>query len=482
VESFRGYTAERSALENARRRFDAAGIQALGCVTPVNFGKPSSAGSIVACYTDTTTRKKIQEVMEYTASLFDTIMVDDFLFTDCECPACLEACGNRPMPEYRCSLMTAVSREHMILPARKVNPSVKIIIKYPQWYDDFHRRGYEVLGETDLFDIIWVGTETRDSDLSNYERGWEIPQYEGYFIMRWLGGIGKEKTGGGWFDALGTTPVNYLEQARQTVLADAREMMLFSYGGLIRETNTYGKREGTGVADVAALRKELPALFRLAALVKDQPIRGIQACKPANSDPYPVEVQGKEFYHYQGDAFVYDYIGMMGFPLVPTEKIDEEAPASFFPLQALKDPGFKDKLTGMLRNNIPVMVTETLASRMGDIEYADHIIILKTGGNIRNLLEYDRQELLEMRGKMLAPLGIKFDAPAQVSFYLIGDHVMAFENFNREAVDLKLEMEFPGKIDPPFVIPVDSVVQYTAGPQELVVNRLPARTLVLFEY
>ena len=41
------------------------------------------------------------------------------------------------------------------------NPSVRFD-DYPQWYDRFHERGYEVTRQTEDFDRIWVGTETRD--------------------------------------------------------------------------------------------------------------------------------------------------------------------------------------------------------------------------------------------------------------------------------------------------------------------------------
>jgi hypothetical protein len=50
--------------------------------------------------------------------------------------------------------------------------------------------------------------------------------------LRWLGGIGGAKCGGGWYDWLGTTERTYIEQARQTILGGARESMLFCYGGL----------------------------------------------------------------------------------------------------------------------------------------------------------------------------------------------------------------------------------------------------------
>ena len=73
-------------------------------------------------------------------------------------------------------------------------------------------------------------TETRDPDSARWGRK---AQYEAYYIMRWLGGIGGDKTGGGWFDPYGTSPATYVEQARQTVLAGAREMLLFCHASLV---------------------------------------------------------------------------------------------------------------------------------------------------------------------------------------------------------------------------------------------------------
>ncbi len=163
VETFRdGYTAERPVLEHAKNRFLDAGIEVSGCVTPTGVGKKSTGWSPISCYTDEPTQKRVQEIFEFTASIFDEIMIDDFWFTDCECPECQKARSQQSWPQYRCDLMVKVSRERILAPARAVNPKVKIIIKYPQWYDQFHNRGYEVVRETADFDKIWVGTETRD--------------------------------------------------------------------------------------------------------------------------------------------------------------------------------------------------------------------------------------------------------------------------------------------------------------------------------
>lgn len=54
--------------------------------------------------------------------------------------------------------MVQLSRHYIFEAARKVNPKVKIIIKYPQRYDGFHERGCDVARETSDFNRIWLGT------------------------------------------------------------------------------------------------------------------------------------------------------------------------------------------------------------------------------------------------------------------------------------------------------------------------------------
>jgi len=218
LETFRdGYQAERATLQHAKERFLEAGFEVSGCVTPTQVGKSSTDWkNTISCYTDLPTQAKVRAIFEFAAGLFDEIMIDDFWFTDCACPECEAArqartvkIGDKTYPvagdtweDYRCELMVRLSRDNVLAVARRVNPKATLIIKYPQWYDNFHNRGYEVLRETADFDRIWVGTETRDYKDSRW--GGTV-QYEAYFIMRWLGGIGGKKCGGGWYDWLGKT-------------------------------------------------------------------------------------------------------------------------------------------------------------------------------------------------------------------------------------------------------------------------------------
>ncbi len=459
IETYRdNYTAERKVLENAKAKFQAEGFEVSGCVTTTRIGKSSKGWDGISCYTNKETQDQLQKIFEYTASMFDEIMIDDFLFTDCKCDECQQARSSRSWADYRCDLMVKVSRDRILGAAKKVNPNTRIIIKYPQWYEDFHNRGYEVLRESADYDRIWVGTETRDFD--NQRWGRKV-QYEAYYIMRWLGEIGGDKTGGGWFDPYGTTEDTYVEQARQTVLADAKEMLLFCYGSLLRDT---------GPANVEKLRVEIPGLFKLAGLVRCKPIKGIAAPKPPNSDAFD-------------EQYVFDFVGMLGLPLVPTAKISANAEAAFFAVHALKEPDFTDKLKKMLAAGKPVLITDGLAKRLDGVNLeSESLTVLKIGGSPRSLLELTRQQLKPIRDKMLAPFGMKFDAPNKVALYLIGDNCLIVENFNDESIDVSIEFSKPVTARKTLVLPKDGNVDFSLNGGKLTFAKISPRTLVTIEY
>ncbi len=460
LETFRSrYTADRKTLNHAKRRFTEESFDVSGCVTTTQVGKISTGWNLISCYTNKGTQEQLQEIFEYTASMFDEIMIDDFLFTDCQCEECKTARGNRTWADYRCELMVRTSRERILAPARSVNPDVRIIIKYPQWYDNFHNRGYEVLRQTADYEKIWVGTETRDYE--NERWGGKV-QYEAYYIMRWLGLIGGLKTGGGWFDPYGTTENTYVEQARQTVLADAREMLLFCYGSLQRDT---------GPANVEKLRQEIPGLFKLAGLVRNKPIRGIHAPKPPNSDAF-------------NEQYIFDFVGMLGLPLVPAAEIRSGAKAAFFSVHALKDPEFAAKLNKMLAAGKPVLITDGLAGRLDGVNHADgNLTILEVKGSPRNLLKLTREQINPIRDKLLRPLGIKFDAPNKAALYLIGEDCLIVENFNDEPIDVTVTFSSPVRIQKKLVLPKEGDVNVSTGRGDtLNLSKITPRTLVAVEY
>ncbi len=431
VEAFRdGYRAERATLEAAKKKFQDARFEVSGCVTTTRVGKSSTGWrEVAACYTDQATQTNLQAIFEYAAGLFDEIMIDDFWFTDCACPACEAArhaktvtVGERAYPvrgetweDYRCELMVRLSQARLLGAAKRVNPRARLIIKYPQWYDNFHERGYEVVRETTDFDRIWVGTETRNYTDSRWGG---TAQYEGYFIMRWLGALGGAKCGGGWFDSFGTTERNYVEQARQTVLAGARESMLFSYGSLQR---------GTGPKDIEALRANLPELLAVAKEVRRRQIVGLAAYKPPNSHP-------------EHEKCIFDFIGMTGLPLVPCHEFPTNAPAAFLSVHALKDPDLVARLGAFIRAGKPVLLTDGLAQSLTNRMKLDaaNVHLLVVNHNPKSLLRLGQNELDDWRAPLLRPFKVSFRAPNSVALYLFQDGSWVVENFNDEAAVAEL--------------------------------------------
>jgi len=431
LEEYRdGYQADAQTLRRARDRFRAAGFLVSGCVTTTRLGRPSDHwSSHISCYTDPDTQERLQGVFEFAAGLFDEIMIDDFWFTDCACPQCDAArraqtvtIGPKTYPvrgdswaDYRCELMLRLSQDRLLAPAKRINPKARLIIKYPQWYDAFHERGYDVARETAAFDRIWVGTESRDYN----DRQWGgTAQYEGYFLMRWLGGIGGPKCGGGWFDWLGTTEQTYVEQARQTVLAGARESMLFCFGGLHRDS---------GPADIAALRANAPDLLAVAREVRRRQPEGIAAYKPPGSSP------GEE-------PRVFDFAGMIGLPLAPCHEFPSNAPAVFLSVHALADANLAAEVGAFIQTRRPLLLTDGLARRLlGRVNLsATNVHLLIVGARPESLLELPRPMLDDIRAPLLGAVHAAFRAPNRVALYLFTQGGWVVENFNDTPVEVTL--------------------------------------------
>lgn len=338
IEVFRdGYEASPATLQVARDFFKRAGFQVDGAVATTRLGKPSTGWPLVACYTNRANRQHLARIFHDAASIFNEIIIDDFFFTDCECSECAAAKGSMSWQQYRKMLMLQVSRDDVLGPARAANPRVKIILKYPQWYDQFQDRGYSVTAETALYDRIWVGTELRDPSSQKWGHK---PQYMGFFIYRWLKGIGGSKTGGAWFDPYGTDPTFYLDQAYVSVLAGAPEILLFNFGDL--DSPHYEKQ-------AQALAVAEPGLQRLSALVGGW--QGVPAYKPPSSAP------GSE-------PYFFDQLGMLGIPLLPTSRFPADARAAFFSDYSLSDVNFVPELDRFLARGGTAFVSEDLARRL----------------------------------------------------------------------------------------------------------------------
>ena len=148
----------------------------------------------------------------------------------------------------------------MIDPARAARPDIRMIIKFPQWYDRFHLFGYDPPRMAALFDQVWVGTEVRDP--KTRRMGYVQPT-EGYMNFRWLASVAGTKTTGAWFDHIECPANVFADQAFMSVLAGARELTLFRLGDLME-----------GHPGDAVLARRMPELFELAAKVSGKQPHG----------------------------------------------------------------------------------------------------------------------------------------------------------------------------------------------------------------
>ena len=147
-------------LARAKAFFAAKGIAVAGGIATV---KNESRLFETFDYTDPNDRAKLKEIVTATAKAFDEFIIDDFFFTSSKSAGAIAQKGDRSWTDFRLELMTEVSRHLVLDVARSVNPKVRIILKYPNWYEHFQGMGYNLEVQPKLFDEIYAGTETRDS-------------------------------------------------------------------------------------------------------------------------------------------------------------------------------------------------------------------------------------------------------------------------------------------------------------------------------
>lgn len=85
--------------------------------------------------------------------------------------------GDRSWADFRISLIQEISEKVIIKTAKEVNPSIKIIIKYPNWYEHYQETGYNLEEQPKVFDYIYTGTETRNPTYAQQH----LPKYLSYF-------------------------------------------------------------------------------------------------------------------------------------------------------------------------------------------------------------------------------------------------------------------------------------------------------------
>jgi len=222
---------ETELLEAERDYFRSQGFAVAGMITPtqLNDAPDGQKPPMVVCWSDPVARARLRAEVVRTAKIFDTVIVDDFLFTQCgdgckRCRADKERRGIKDWGAYRRELMYEVARDEIVNPAKAANPQGQFIVKYPCWVGNWERNGYSPTREAELFGACWVGTETRDAGKDPFQACWIVGH-----TQRLTGG----RCGGGWYDALDCTPEKFVEQAYYTILSGAKESFIHCYDYLL---------------------------------------------------------------------------------------------------------------------------------------------------------------------------------------------------------------------------------------------------------
>ena len=358
---------DEATLLHAKKFFEDRGIETAGGIT---LTVDESNNFQTFCYSNPEHRKKIKEIVEFTAKHFDELILDDFFFTNCKCELCVKAKGTKSWTDFRLDLMTKAAKELIIDPAKAVNPKIKVVVKYPNWYDHFQGCGFNLETEPKLFDGIYTGTETRDPSSNQH-----LQQYLGYEVFRYFNNLKPGKNGGGWVDPGGASYMDrYAEQLWLTLFAKAPEITLFDFRQLQRPLLK---------TDRAAWQSTDICSFNYDEMMKPIPDKSGKMVQPttiARAAGYtfetidkfigqlgnPVGVKTYKPFHSVGEDFLPNYLGMIGIPMDIVPVFPENEPIVLLTEQAKFDPEIISKIKKQLNSGKDIMVTSGFLKAMQD--------------------------------------------------------------------------------------------------------------------
>jgi hypothetical protein len=352
--------AGKSTILKLKRFFQDRGIEVAGGITAtVNERNRFET----FCYTNPDHRKKLSEVVEFTAGLFDEIIFDDFLFTNCKCESCIRAKGNRSWTRFRLDLMDEAVRDLIIKPAKSINPRIKLVIKYPNWYEHFQGLGFDLETEPKLFNGIYTGTETRDRTGDQH-----LQEYLGYSIFRYFENIKPGGNGGGWVDTAASRFMDrYAEQLWLTLFAKAPEITLFDFAQLQRQLRTSDRAPWQGQHTSFDYDKMMePMVQPDGTSIRPSTIARAAAVTFDQVDGFlgklgkPVGLKSYKPYHSTGEDFLHTYLGMIGIPIDLEPVFPSEAPMVLLTESAAADPRIVAKIKKQLLDGKSVVITSGL--------------------------------------------------------------------------------------------------------------------------
>ncbi|MEN6334620.1 MAG: hypothetical protein ABFE01_10180 [Phycisphaerales bacterium] len=372
-------------LETAKKFFADRGVRTAGGIT-LTVNERNRFETF--CYTNPEHRKKVREIVERTARHFDEIILDDFFFTNCKCELCIEAKGDKSWTEYRLNLLTQAARDLIIGPAKAVNPKVKVVIKYPNWYEHFQGLGFNLETEPKLFDGLYTGTETRDPSGNQH-----LQQYLGYLIFRYFENLKPRGNGGGWVDTGGMMYMDrYAEQLWLTLFAKAPEITLFDIRQIqqpLRQSSNVAWKGQQTSFDFDEMIK--PIQLADGTGVKPTMIARAAGYTFEKADKFlgklgtPLGVKSYKPYHSTGEDFLQNYLGMCGIPMDIVSEFPSDQNMILLTESAKFDPAIVDRIKAQLRAGKSVTITSGLLRALqgkgiediAELRYTDRKAIVK---------------------------------------------------------------------------------------------------------
>ena len=348
-------------LDKAKAFFEKQGIEVAGGIT-YTISEPNDFETF--SYSDPENRAWVQKVAEHTARHFDEFLLDDFFFTSSKKDVEIQAKGDRSWTQYRLELMNEAGRNLVVGPAKAANPKVKVIIKYPNWYDDFQGLGFNLEYGPQIFDGVWTGTETRNPASNQH-----LQNYLSYNIMRYFENISGGRNGGGWVDSGGITMSmdRYAEQLFLTAIAKGRDVMLFAYNQLLSVALNPSFRAPWQDLGTSWNYDQMTAPFKngqqtvtptTMARIADVVLR--QADELVGKLGNPIGIQSYKIYHAPGEEFLQNYLGMIGLPMDMYPSFPEGRKTVLLTAQAATDPDLAAKIERQLKNGGDVVITTGL--------------------------------------------------------------------------------------------------------------------------
>ncbi len=365
LEDYRsGVFADPASLARIARFFRAHGITVDGGIT---LTAPQVAGQFRTFdYENPKDVATAERAVRIAASHFDTVILDDFTFYNTRTAADIRAKGSRSWTQYRLDKMRWVARHVILGTARNANPHVKMIIKYPNWYEHFQGLGFDLDREAQMFDYIYTGTETR-APVETYQL---LQQYESYLVFRYYSNI-RPNGGdlGGWVDTFETRYADrYAEQLWDTMFAKAPEITLFSWTQLASSAPAIaGDRPWAADPtsfDWSAMEDSFHAPAGSEAVpgwasVAGYSLTQVDAFLGKLGAPVGIESY-KPFQSSSEEDFLQNYLGNIGIPIDLTPHFPKGAPIVLLTEEAAFDPNLVQEIESNLEAGGQVIITSGL--------------------------------------------------------------------------------------------------------------------------